>query len=201
MRKIIAVLVALSLAACGGGGGDPEPVCSPVHVQVFGDSIGRGFAHALQQVADADRGEGRVIVDNRSVGGTSSVKLRLGTDGKNAPWPQGVGADVIFVNHGHNDRTLEVPEDVFRSNIEAFAAEGAIILTTIPVKWRSDEGNVYLAVTKSMPKMLDVNAWALARGGVWFKHLPDGTHPDPYISRAVARSLLLPAVPMCGGAR
>lgn len=196
--KAAALLLALVVSACGGG--DPEPSCPPVTVKFYGDSIGRGFAKALQQVADVDRGPGRVLVTNLAVGGTASGQLMDGTDGLNAPWPSGSAADVIFVNHGHNDRSRNVPASRFKKNIESFVEFGAIVLTPIPVKWRQDEGSPYLAITRAQPGMIDVNAWASGRGASWFAHLPDGTHPDPMISRAVARTLILPRVPECGRA-
>lgn len=187
---------AFVLAGCGGG--DPEPPCPPVTVKFYGDSIGYRFAKGLQQVADADRGPGRVLVTNLAVGGTSSEQLLNGMDGLNAPWPRGAAADVIFMNHGHNDRTRHVPDWKFQENIEFFVEFGAIVLTPIPVEWRPDAGSPYLAITRAQPGMIDVNAWARSRGEAWFAHLPDGTHPDAMISRAVARTLLLPRVPECG---
>lgn len=187
------------LTACGGG--DPEPACPPVTVKVYGDSIGGRFAKGLQQVVDVERGPGRILVENRAVGATSSEQMRTGTDGLNPPWPQDAAADVIFVVFGQYDRTISVHPDVYRRNLELFASFGARVLTPIPVDWRSDEWSPYVKIAHSVPGMIDINSWARALGPAWYAHLPDGTHPDPMISRAVARALLIPAIPMCGSGR
>lgn len=181
---------------CGGGGGD-APECQPVIVQVYGDSIGRYFGDALQIEADKIRGKGSVLVENRAVGGTSSDQLIAGTDGKNKPWPAGVGADVVIVNRGHNDRTKRIPVEQYADNLRQFAAVGALVTTPIPVEWRPDAGSGYLAAAKAMPGVIDVNAYVLSVPN-WGAHLPDGTHPDAVLAGMVARDVLLPRIPKCG---
>ncbi len=199
LQSSLLVSVLAALAACGGGGGD-APECAPVTVQVFGDSIGRIFGEALQIEADKSRGAGSVLVEVRAVGGTSSDQLIAGTDGRNAPWPAGAGADVIFMNHGHNDRTKGIPVEQYADNLRQFAALGAVILTPIPVEWRPDEGSGYLAAAKEIPGSVDVNAYVNSLPN-WGALLPDGTHPGAVLAGMVARDVLLPKVQKCGGVR
>lgn len=192
----VTCLAAVSIA-CGGGGDDPAE-CRAVTVQVYGDSIGRIFGQALQIEADRARGAGRVLVEVRAVGGTSSDQLIAGTDGRNAPWPTGVGADVVLVNHGHNDRTKHVPVEAYADHLRQFAAVGALVLTPIPVMWRPDEGSGYLAAAKAIPGHIDVNAYVKTVPS-WPALLPDGTHPNATLAGLVARDVLLPKLPPCGG--
>lgn len=198
IRALIAAAAALALTACGGGG-DSGATCETVHVQMFGDSIGNRYAKALQVVADDVRGKGAVFVEDRSGSGTSSQMLIDGKDGKNDPWPAGVGADVVFVNHGTNDRTLHTPLDVYTSNLRAFQAAGAIVIVP-PPKPSYTYTPEYAAAARSLPNVID--AHALIRSlPAWQAYFPDGTHPDPALSQIVARELLLPLVPQCGGVK
>lgn len=181
--------------ACGGGGDAPE--CHPVTVQVFGDSIGVRYAAALQIEADAARGRGAVLVEDRAVSGTNSNKLIQGTDGKNAPWPAGVGADLVLVNHGTNDRTLQNPN--YLSNLQQFAAVGAVVIVPLPRPSIGAGADPFRDAALSIPGAIDANAYTQAISG-WQALFPDDIHPVPALSRAIARDLLLPRVPKCGGA-
>lgn len=196
MHKFIAAAAIATLAACGGGGEDTEE-CRPVTVQVFGDSIGVRYAAALQIEADAARGRGAVLIEDRAVSGTNSNKLMLGTDGKNLPWPAGAGADLILVNHGTNDRTLQNPS--YLSNLQQFAAVGAVVIVPLPRPSIGAGPDAFRDAALTIPGAIDANAYTQSISG-WQALFPDDIHPVPELSRRIARDLLLPMVPRCGGA-
>lgn len=181
------------LAACGGGGEEEE--CKPVTVQVFGDSIGVRYAAALQAEADAQRGPGAVLVEDRAVSGTNSNKLINGTDGKNKPWPAGAGADLILVNHGTNDRTLNNPN--YLANLQQFAAAGAVIIVPLPRPSIGAGADAFRDAALTIPGAVDANSYTQAING-WQLLFPDDIHQVPELSRRIAKDLLMPLVPKCG---
>lgn len=193
--RVTMLAAAAMLAACGGGGGDAE--CKPVTVQVFGDSIGVRYAAALQVEADLARGPGAVLVEDRAVSGTSSANLIEGTDRKNKPWPAGVGADLVLVNHGTNDRGLNNPN--YLHNLQQFSAVGAVVIVPLPRPSIGAGPDAFRDAALTIPGAVDANAYTQAISG-WQALFPDDIHPVPELSRRIARDLLLPLVPKCGGA-
>lgn len=58
-----------------------------------------------------------VTVTTRSVTGSTSGQLLTGSDGVNATWPDDIEADIVIINHGHNDARSNIPLSVYRSNL------------------------------------------------------------------------------------
>lgn len=198
IRALIAA-AALALTACGGGG-DSGATCASVHVQMFGDSIAKSYAVQLQILADQERGAGAVVVESRAVSGTSSQMLIDGTDRLNDAWPAGVGADVVFVGHGANDWARGTPIAQYVTNLRTFAANGARVIVPIPRVRYVVETGVYSDAARTLPDVIDADALVRSVPN-WQAYMPDGTHPDAALSQIVARELLMPMVPQCGGVK
>jgi len=59
-----------------------------------------------------------VAITTRSVTGSDTAQLVSGNDGVNGVWPDDIEADIVLINHGHNDARNNVPLSVYRYNLE-----------------------------------------------------------------------------------
>jgi lysophospholipase L1-like esterase len=222
MRRIVFVLLSLlALSACGGGSAG---ACrDPVRVDLGGDSImcGRDGAKAstiacgrpggdlsrvlsppsalLQMELDRLRGTGRTVVTASAIGGTTAHDRLVG-DGVNAPWPQGIEADLELINYGINEAAKgRAPAD-YSADLRALlqltpAATEVLLVTPTPVAqpWPvTDMAQAMRAVAaQEGATVIDANTWA---GSAWVARLPDGVHPTQEGYQAYVHDLLAPAV-------
>lgn len=131
--KIIPLFLALLLAACGGGGSSVAAPVAPTDyfAAAYGDSTqeAQGQPHAASRAG--------ALVYNRGVGGTNTVQLLAGTDGRNYPWAtqmQRETATIVVINHGINDYGYPLSE--YRANLVALVqgirAAGRIPMLEMP---------------------------------------------------------------------
>lgn len=229
-RSGAALVLAATLVACGGGGGDsgtgagvdsPRGAlqtaeisgCRTVRVQLFGDSTQYGQdgrtgtrasttpGSALQAAMDARFGAGRVAVETRAVGGSTSTRLRDGTDGLNQAWPGSVDADIVVVNHGINDALQGLPLETYADNLRALGtAPAARVLfeTPNPVHDVPASTTAYaqrmrdVAAERALP-LIDTEAFVLAQAN-WRALVPDGLHPTAALYARIGAGPLADAV-------
>jgi lysophospholipase L1-like esterase len=183
MRRLPAlVLLALTLAGCGGGGSDVAsedeglpmaavigvgPDCKPVEIDLFGDSTQAGYVGStgkigarnpgtvLQRLLDARFGVGRTIVRNHGVGGTVVQDMIDGTGlgGPEATWPVPFTGHIAVVNHGINDTTHGTP-------LYAYTAVLEHLHDMLPV------GATLIYQTPHRVKVWDVKPYAVAMRNV-----------------------------------
>jgi lysophospholipase L1-like esterase len=216
MKLPLAVLLALAVIGCGGGG-SAEPTkqaaasCEPIRVQLFGDSTMAGFDGAtfittqspaihLQEAMDAKFGKGAVTVESRGASNTTSAQLIAGTDGVNPPWPHGVHADIIVVNHGINDAQVATGIDQYRTNLRTFAAGPwrTLFMTPTPNWDRAILPDDYAQAMRDEAAALaapvaDAHAYMMQMPG-WRNLVPDGIHPTADGYYRIVRDVLAPAV-------
>lgn len=217
----------VALAGCGGGGSDAPPLpplptvqplsataCTPtgtaVRIQLFGDStqagaIAGGMAAKtptmlLQADMDATFGAGAVLVEDRAASSTSAAQLLAGTDGKNAPWPQSVAADIVVINHGINDAGRGVLPATYRSQIDQIvaAAPARVVLET-PNPTRGQDMAPFAQAMREVAAtrgatVADTYAYvsSLPEGGL--EYLSDWAHPTQELYAHIVRNSLMPAL-------
>lgn len=199
------LILALAVAACGGGG-TSEPAAAPctprtVHVDIFGDSVNYDAAPVIQAEADRRFGAGRVVVRNRAVPGSTSEQLVTGADGLNAPWPASVTGDVVLVNHGINDAyaPLGITLDRYRENLRKIAAAPGVVLQTpsptLPAVYEVGPraAAVREVAAEAKVPLADVQAYVLSLPN-WAGHMPDGIHPNGTLHQMIAANSTLPAI-------
>jgi len=118
-RYLTALLFAVVLSACGGGGSSapapeaqPPGTPEPYVISAYGDSTqeAQGQPHA------ASRPGAKVY--NRGVSGSNTTMMLAGTDGRNYPWPEQMAretARVVAMNPGINDGALTVEQ--YKANL------------------------------------------------------------------------------------
>jgi lysophospholipase L1-like esterase len=207
-RLLGSLALAVTLAACGGGGTGPESTPAQavsastcrVSVLLNGDSTMWGYAPGggaraavypeseLQRLMDARFGTGAVTVRTGAVPGSTS------TDALTQPR----GADLVLFNPGINDAAYGHAPETFRTNLLALAAvHGAVLVTPLPVQWLPG----YDAITREVAAatgvpLIDARAYAESRTD-WWQIATDGVHPDVRGYALLARDVLAPAlVPM-----
>jgi hypothetical protein len=65
------------------------------------------------------QGEFDLGITVRSVGSSTSEMLLLGNDGRNAPWPDDIEADIVVIAHGHADIYQGISRSVWRSRLRS----------------------------------------------------------------------------------
>ena len=151
---LLAVLLCLSLVACGGAGGPgPDPaVAAPAVpraaavatvqiIEAYGESTTYGYGLPPDGVITVKLQSdlpGWVVV-NRGVNSTTALQQLDGTDGLNLPWVQQIAqspAGIVILNRGLNDAFKLVPTDVFRSQmltlIAVAQAAGKKVILQVP---------------------------------------------------------------------
>lgn len=118
-RYLTALLFAVILSACGGGGSSapapeaqPPGTPEPYVIAAYGDSTqaAQGHPHA------ASRPGAKIY--NRGVGGNNTSKMLAGTDGVNGPWAEQIPREtvrIIVLNPGINDYGLTVEQ--YKANL------------------------------------------------------------------------------------
>lgn len=211
------------LAACASA-----LACKPqVRVQLFGDSTQEGYdgsnnliakitpAAALQGALDREFGRGKVAVAVRAVQGTTSLQLIAGTDGRNAPWPRSVDADIIVINHGINDMTHYAPGRLARfsgfgwvarmngvkrytASLRTLAAAPARVIFETPNIVKGGDVAPYAAAMRSVAievraPVADVYAYT-SRLLDWKVLIPDWAHPSSALYERIGTLVLAPVV-------
>jgi lysophospholipase L1-like esterase len=223
--SILALATLLAACGGGGGGDHgadaPAPVWTSqklsepvtcdqprvVKIQLFGDSTQWGLdgatnsksannpGDALQRLMDARYGVGRVAVENRAVGATTSANLLMGTDGLNKPWPQSVDADITLLNFGINDRIL-VPPGEYIDNLKRLTV--SVYETPNPIHLDGSSVNNYaqwmreVAAEADAP-VADANAYVRSLPN-WQSDVPDGLHPNTELYGMIVENVLMPAL-------
>lgn len=225
IKLAISVILAASLAACGGGGSplpDTEVTATTscghvVRIQLFGDSTQWGYlpegggARAavypelvLQREMDRRFGAGAVIVETRAVSGSTSGHLLAGTDGVNLPWPRSVSADIVVINPGINDVSWGVPAAEYQKTLRALAVAPAQVVfeTPLPTTTRdSYDAEMRQVATDLGAPVADAAAYAKRLPG-WWKLARDGVHPDGDGYELIVKNVLYPVlVPLVEDAR
>lgn len=204
MKKLVGLLAVL-LAACGGGGsgGEPEAVQAAsacrVSVLLNGDSTHWGYEpggggaratvtpeSALQREMDARFGAGVVTVRTGAVSGTTS------TDALTQPRD----ADVVLYNPGINDYGERMPEETYRANLRTLSAvPGAVFVTPLPVKVEPAHfaGVMREVAAETGTPLIDSRAYAESVPG-WWQLAPDGVHPNSEGYRVIVHDVIAPAL-------
>jgi len=153
MKTIIfAILIAASLAACGGGGGGGGPSAPAPYVYVgardqrgnqqvlaFGDSTMHGSFGAGAPPVRVMEVESHLSIADRAVPGTRLEQLTAGTDGSNLPLQQELrmypAARVVIENFGINETDTEVFRNALRQFVGDVRSAGMVpvIITPNPV--------------------------------------------------------------------
>lgn len=220
-----ALLLSVSLAACGGGGGgaedskqtspdpteEPATVCKPaesVSIQLWGDSTNYGATFGpqgiyrvaqnpewvIQSEMDQQFGAGVVKVSTFAVPNTTAVQMLSRADG--GTWPP-VGADIVLVNHGINDRFEgQTPEQFAASLEEISKVPGVVLETPLPLHLGPLIEPGYAKVVRDFAEankipLIDVSAVAMALPN-WGAYLVDGIHPASEGYGLVTRSAVVP---------
>lgn len=139
----------------------------------------------------------RMVVTTRSVGGSTSGNLLLGTDGANGVWPDNIEANIIVINHGLNDAKENVNVADYKNNL--IELRDKINSDQIMV-WQTPTVNYYYDVAPYAQAMKEVAAMyndIVADTGLfsnWLGELPDGIHPRQLgYSRLIDR-IVAPAI-------
>lgn len=204
--------LAITVSNCGGGSAAPCTPVAQVHIQLFGDStmfgqqpftLGLSPANplaTLQLAMNTRFGAGKVVVVQRAVNGSDSLKLINGTDGLNTPWPGPVAADIVLVNHGINDASHGIPLATYRTHFEQFALAPARVIfqTPVPSHGRAFDVAPYAEAQRTVARTLglpvaDVYAWFVAQPD-WQRLVPDGVHPSDEGYAAMVAGAMVPAV-------
>lgn len=177
MRNLLALTLCAFLAACGGGGSEPEPVvttppvqvCGPVKIATFGDSTMSGDVRTkfMQDAIDAQLGAGKAIVENRAASGYAAFELLAGSDTVNVRYVDQLAItkpDVVLINHGLNDMAHRRTLEQYRADLDYLVtqaqARGAVVIlqTQIPQNgsgrfgeaWRVETVKVYAQVMRDV---------------------------------------------------
>jgi lysophospholipase L1-like esterase len=199
MRRALPLL-ALALAACGGGGDvpleQPQAESCSVSILLNGDSTAWGYApggggaraavypeRALQAAMDARFGSGVVTVRTGAVSGSTSA----------GALEQPRDADLVLYNSGINDVAYGVPVDVYRANLRLLASPGAVFVTPTPV-WAQPgyDGVMREVATDAGVPLIEARAWA--ESVQWWTYAVDGVHPTSDGYEAIALEVLMPAL-------
>jgi lysophospholipase L1-like esterase len=174
-------------ASCGGGGSDApdsEPLqqpCTPVVVQMFGDSTQEQQGQNLQRYMDQRFGAGRVVVENLGVSGSTAAQMRVDLVKPGA---------VTASNYGINDEHQGVSVEAFKAALRR--ANTSIFETPNPTLDGYAPAVREVAAELGRP-VIDVSAWVRAQPG-WEQHVPDGYHPDEWLRGQVTQRLVGPAI-------
>lgn len=123
----------------------------------------------------------KIMVTTRSSGNSTSGQLLHGTDGVNGPWPDGIEANIVIINHGLNDAKNGIPVEEYKQNLislrEGLRPDQVMI-------WQTPTINYYWDTTPYAEAMREV---AFAYDDIvadthkikpnWLGEVPDGIHP------------------------
>lgn len=208
MKALISAILAISLVACGGGGGSgPEkaaPQAAPsgtATVLFYGDSTFEGAPYPNRTQAARVSDRLGIPIDSAAVSATRLFQLLAGSDGRNPPLRQSLAlhpnARFVLENFGINDSGMQQPE-TFRNDLRQFVLEvraaGRIpILVTPNPSYRSDPALqasflAYVQVIREVAAeqgahLIDVNAQF-----AWITNddLTEGVHPLPAVYEQIA---------------
>jgi len=218
MRALLVAYLAMTVAACGGGGTEQPCIDRPITIQLFGDSTMNGVdganpantsgstpQTALQARYDAKYGAGAVLVENRARNSTDLRMLMTGTDGLNAPWPGSATADVLVVNHGIVSRHRPLAEyaELLRQLASAVPAERLVFETPNPNKaigaTRDLSVAPYAAVMRAVAAdygvlLADTYQYLIADPTWRTLLIPDAHHPAEWVYPMIVEHSLGPVV-------
>lgn len=195
MKRLTPIL-ALALAACGGGG-EPAavadaPACT-VSILLNGDSTNWGYAQggsrasvypelALQQALDARFGAGRVLVSTGAVPGSTS------TDALDQPR----NADLVVYNPGINDVAYGHGESQYWAAMRVLArVPGAVFQTPLPVAGAEKD---YAGIMREAALEAGVPLIEARTAADWGTLQADGVHPTAAGYAVLGRDVLAPAL-------
>lgn len=193
-----------------------DPAARRVKIQLFGDSVLRGYLTGAGGVRAAaypellmrnffERvyGSGEVRVETRAVDGTYTKHLLDGTDGLNLPWPQSVNADLVIINHGVNDASYIAANSwtqaQYSSTLQSLIATcpvPVVLLTPTPVS----NANPNLApamrtvATNTGTQLIDVRAYIDTVPNWVATYSPDGIHLNNAGYQLIYANSILPAL-------
>lgn len=208
MKALITAILAISLAACGGGGGsEPEKATQQAApsgtatVLFYGDSTFVGAPYPNRTQADRVSDRLGIPIDSAAVSATRLFQLLAGSDGRNPPLRQSLtlhpNARFVLENFGINDSGMQQPE-AFRNDLRQFvlevrAAGRTPILVTPNPSYRADPALqasflAYVQVIREVAAeqgahLIDVNtqfAW------ITNDDLTEGVHPLPAVYEQIA---------------
>lgn len=178
-------LCVVLLSACGGGGDDEyaDPQCTApcTPLRIYGDStlVKDHIPARMLQVAVASKG---FNVADGAVNGSQTADLLV--------WLS-AGTGPALTNHGMNDCRFGVPLETYRDNLRALVDRGISILET-PSPSALVDCTAYAQVMRdvSVEKNVDlIDTFALVMAiPDWRSHIPDGTHPDQWLTVEIARN-------------
>lgn len=181
-------VVTVLAASCGGGGDDVSPEqpqtsvqCTPVLVQMFGDSTQEQQGQNLQHYMDQRFGAGRVVVENLGVSGTTAAQMQTSLIKAGA---------ITASNFGINDQHQGVSIEEFKAALRR--ANTAFFETPNPTLDGYAPAVREVAAELGRP-VIDVSSWVREQGD-WQSHVPDGYHPDAWLRGQVTERLVGPAI-------
>jgi lysophospholipase L1-like esterase len=200
-------------------GTSPSEPKSVVRVQIFGDSVARGYLSGgsgqraasnpqklMQDAFDAKYGVGRVFVECRAMDSTHSGMLLGGTDGINPAWPGSVDADLVVINHGVNDVAYSLTDATYEANLRALVADcpaQILLQTPTPVSTVSRTvAPIMRAVATDLGiPLIDVRAYidgiigAGDKYALWYTPCaPDGVHCNDAGYESIMTGCVVPAM-------